>query len=324
MKPRFEPYEDIVSLSRRRYAPAVVTLSDDGIFAEHLEASFTPNQEACLRAERQWLRLGKPYFKVDPDIAAEFADTSIDIESRFLELPFESFVVQLPANCQFDFLEHFPPVRGLLISWAQNVLIPDECRRAILLNAQFNKPCPISKGMWFESDFIHSFVDGVKIEERFQLMVSEPMDSFQREEEALGVGVGLKLLRIAVCTAFMAMNSGSTLGLDFTHKKRAKYEKAKKRGDEGRMQELEKQFAGKYRITREVILPHQERARKVNGDSQPGKPYEYARPRRAHLRRVAVGPRNNPHHEIRLIPNTIARPDLPFKESGQNYRFVKD
>jgi hypothetical protein len=75
------------------------------------------NAIVAALSEREWIKFGKPYYKVYPQIATMMSEVSVDIPVKELELPYPVFSVMLADDPQNDFYEPGKPkLRSLLLS----------------------------------------------------------------------------------------------------------------------------------------------------------------------------------------------------------------
>jgi hypothetical protein len=79
------------------------------------------NIRASLIAERTWLELGQPYYKVYPNMAAMMAEISIDIPTRVLRLPYPAFSIHFADSEENTICEPGGPRLRSILLFQMNV-----------------------------------------------------------------------------------------------------------------------------------------------------------------------------------------------------------
>lgn len=257
-------------------------------------------------AETVWKDFGKPYCKIEPQMAWEMSNTCVDIP-----------VQELPL-CEVESI----PSQSV---WKMNSFV-------ILFSDAVSSPCGIGSLLFqlmvSRKDgkylaLIHSNFQGKELSSPMHFSPTDKVESVLTKY--MGRVEFLPLWRIAICTLFFLHDQHELVMPDLTKKEIVKYRKAKERGDEQRMQQLRQKAGNRngYIIgRREIDLPVPKLTFTGTPDYQTGTGRElhHAHIRRGHLRRQRIGKRDENKHKLIFLPPTVVRPDLPLADTVKGYR----
>ena len=120
-------YDDYIALAKDRKNDKLLSMESDKwhemvlrtrVFNELFgnDPAKQGTQIACLAGERTWISLGRPYYKVYPQMASMMSEVSIDIPIEALRMPYPVFSIHLansPENDMHD--EGGPRLKSIMV-----------------------------------------------------------------------------------------------------------------------------------------------------------------------------------------------------------------
>lgn len=276
------------------------------------QEGFRAEHNRC-HAEREWYGNGVPYYKLYPAVIPMFSDISIDVPTKYLTLPFNSFCIRFPEEDNLLVLQSGRAVRAMLCCEAKRV-VRDDADLKNLDGSMMEHMRQIY--LWIDTgefddvgmpilNYLHLPCEPeMSIEKAFTLLPHDPSDmTLQQAGE---------LLRIAVSVCFLATGSDKLVSPDVLSKDLSAWLEAQRREDTSRMKTIEERATRRGKCgwkigagERQYVRPR----RQENGDgSHAGYELSYQHQRSCHFRII-------PSTGIaKFIRQTTVRADLPPKQ----------
>ncbi len=259
--------------------------------------------------ELEWHNNGKPYYKVFPSMLDQLSNVKIDIDGRYLFLPFPQYEVRLAKEYQFKEYEGAPVLRSLFICEEK---VGIDRRYTLAVHYQFDSDINAEWHGWF---FAMPIREGITLEyqihETFTTKSTIYKEGYNPSEEFCR-----KIVRLAVSVAFFGVNQHELICPDIPRKFITKFHAAKQEKNESEAKKIldKAKRIGHFgwKIGGEIDLPtpiiHHETLDKSD------RKYElnFGHIRRGHMRLQPYGNEQNKHYELIFIPPTVVRPDLPL------------
>lgn len=287
------------------------------------------------KAELSWYEAGNPYYKIWPQIATALGETNIDIDGKFLYLPFEAFEIRFPRHRDFEIKEdaNCPPITSMLVYrdeiTADTKIINDDRDWSLIVHYQtaetvshdfcgFYYRMGVKSGRLLSDDY-----NKAERETKYDKTTYEPSKQFAQ-----------KLVRIAIATCFFGTNNHEMIMPDLPYKLEERYHAAvaaKDKTEAAKLLDKAKRL-GHFgqRVGSELDLPRP-LIKHINesGGSQGKYELSHGHLRSGHMRLQRYGSRANPQdennperYELIFIAPHLVRPDLPLRET-RGYR-IKD
>jgi len=287
------------------------------------------NALVALSTEYQWLKHGKPYYKVYTDMADMIAATSVDIPVTEVRVPYTSFAVLLGEdnNYRDDDIQ----CKWILI---HEIHVEAETKtrfRATLSGAGRHRALAISYGFSGEDrhgqprqyTYTLPLFGKQTVEEFFN-------DTWAESSEALADGddwvppedLVRSILKLAVATCFFGVDRHEVVLPDLTRRQIERAaRKAPAAGEISTLKAAKDEGVkeGKWTIGRELSLPRP-LITTVAGTGDGGRrEVSHAFMRRGFMRYQACG-KGWQEHKLIFVPPTVCRSDLGLPKGQKGYR----
>lgn len=271
-------------------------------------------------AELLWYQHGNPYYKVWPAMAAALSNTKIDIDCKFLQMPFPTIEVCLPKHPSHQFREHpdAPAVTSMLVYRDDDLRGAKDNREASLmvhyqLDVDLDKP-------WMGWYFNMGLKSGTSIANRFELSWKKSAhfdDGYEPSKEFTE-----KIVKLAVAVCFFGTHNHQVIMPDIPNRLIERYHDAKQRRDKSEAEKLLQRAKDMghfgWRVGSEIDLPQpivKHINRDESGTTGEGNELQFGHVRSGHMRYQPYGSKDEPnHYELIFIPPTTVRPDLPLRD----------
>ncbi len=297
-----------------------------------------PGMLACM-AENEWFKYGNPYYKVYPQMAHALANISIEIDSKYLHLPFPTYEVCLPKSDCFRETSDSPAVCSLLVH-RENYLrdMASEYGLEALLEETMTENSPELTTVdrdwsflvhyqldsevasnWYGWYFRMGLKEGTTIAEQF-----EKAWTYSKNKEDTGLYVpskefALKLTKMAIAIAFFGIHSHEMVMEDIPNKFIERWHKSKREKNESEAKKIldkaKKMGHFGWRVGQELALPRPI-VKHMNEPSNEQSKNEltFGHIRSGHLRLQPKGKKEKPDYELIFVHPTVVRPDLPLRD----------
>ncbi len=273
------------------------------------------NNLRLCQSERSWHRLGKPYFKVWPTMAAALSNVRMDIGGACLNLPFNTYEVRLPVRNNPVIGDDGLDIKGILVDRLDNcpqVVFQSPRDWTLAIHTQINTP-EKARDSWYccfpirKDETLEDQIEGCSEE------------IVHRSNGKNSVRVVRMVVRLAISVAFFGIDRHELVAPDIPKCYQERYRKVKQDRNDTEEAEVLKQAKRMgmfgWRIGSEVDLPLPEVRyldSKNDGESHGGLTYGHIR--RAHMRLQPCG-QGNKDRRLQFIPQAFVRPDLPLAET---------
>lgn len=293
-----------------------------------------------LRAQQEWYRWGKPYYKIWPQMLDALAVVDINIPGRFLQMPYPFFEIKLPT-CHHMGSPEDPKLVGLLVSVAHqgdeiDKGIPmnlESSERKLVISYQFDAPNREQDILTPEAEFQRiefSYAMGIEDDTPLQRRLDDAdfhTSLFNDATFEPGKEFRSSLMRLAIATCFFGVGQHDVVMPDLPRKLITKYREAVAAGEptDDIIEKGNRQMHGVgWNVGSEIDLPLP-LVRYEHKDGEPAyrRELKASHIRRGHMRMQQVGPRDDPKYKMVFIPPTVVRPDLPLGRSA-GYRIHDD
>jgi hypothetical protein len=293
-----------------------------------------------IRAQQEWYRWGKPYYKIWPQMLDALAVVDINIPGRFLQMPYPFFEIKLPT-CHHMGSPEDPKLVGLLVSVAHqgdeiDKGIPmnlESSERKLVISYQFDAPNREQDILTPEAEFQRiefSYAMGIEDDTPLQRRLDDAdfhTSLFNDATFEPGKEFRSSLMRLAIATCFFGVGQHDVVMPDLPRKLITKYRDAVAAGEptDDIIEKGNRQMHGVgWNVGSEIDLP----LPLVRYEHKDGEPFrkrelQTSHIRRGHMRMQQVGPRDDPKYKMVFIPPTVVRPDLPLGRSA-GYRIHDD
>ena len=293
-----------------------------------------------IRAQQEWYRWGKPYYKIWPQMLDALAVVDINIPGRFLQMPYPFFEIKLPT-CHHMGSPEDPKLVGLLVSVAHqgdeiDKGIPmnlESSERKLVISYQFDAPNREQDILTPEAEFQRiefSYAMGIEDDTPLQRRLDDAdfhTSLFNDATFEPGKEFRSSLMRLAIATCFFGVGQHDVVMPDLPRKLITKYREAVAAGEptDDIIEKGNRQRHGVGgNVGSEIDLP----LPLVRYEHKDGEPFrkrelQTSHIRRGHMRMQQVGPRDDPKYKMVFIPPTVVRPDLPLGRSA-GYRIHDD
>jgi hypothetical protein len=261
--------------------------------------------QSRYESEIAWLKNGRPYFKIWPNIIPLLTNIGIDVPISHLRVPFSAFVLRLPINENPLAADHDHPVRSVLVLQGQ---LPSGVRAIVL---------------WVDvgeniRDGGHCDLSYFRLECHPDRTIEESLNPKSVEVPGLDLQDDLrdKLLRLAVSVCFLATGSDRVIEPDVLSKDFATYIEAHRKADSEKVRTIEARAVRRGKLGWNV--GHRERIRPLTSRQGKGEQSEshaalaHQHQRRAHFRVLSTG-------KVTFIRQATVRPDLPPPSTAVGY-----
>jgi hypothetical protein len=288
----------------------------------------------AIGAENQWFDYGTPYYKVWPGMSHALGRASIDIDGKYLHLPFPSYEICLPKSPVFQETPDSPALCSLLVHKEDYLEDLQEDKKRILsgmpgaevaYRGNEDRLWTLIVHYQLENDNLGWYYrmpikEGKTLSEQFETSWGWDNEKYKNlSEYEPGKDFALKLIKIAIGVAFFGVHAHEMILEDIPIKLIEKYHRAKKENNESeakRILEKSKRLGHfGWKVGSEVSLP-MPLVKHINEEGQKERKGEltFGHIRSGHLRLQQMGPKENPHHELIFIAPTTVRPDLPLRD----------
>jgi len=248
-----------------------------------------------LRMDVRFARWGSPHFKMYPAIAHMLCNTSMNLPTDTLRLPFEMMYVRLPKNA------------GL----------PNELESALATTAKTSNGNNGLLIVWKDqtdkklasSSIVHLDLDAFNTIEESVLNVIANSQLSGNPPESINA-----IVRVVVGACFFGIGQHEIILPDVPRKHIDKWCEAKRKNDVPTLNRLEKKTDG-FTVGREIDLPKATMAIRGERTSGGGIEFAHSHLRRGHMRWQVCGKKNKDRKLI-FVPPTVIRPDLPARPQG--------
>lgn len=252
-----------------------------------------------FRAEIAWLELGRPYYKIWPEILPLLTGVEIDVPVDYLRVPFDAFVLRLPQTGNELFVDQQHPVRSIMVVEGVG---SDGCRVIVLwIDIGEYAPGGIAMLSWARL----SCLPGRSIEEAFAGAAPPPLPGLRVTEE-----LKARCLRLAVSVCFLSTGTDRLVEPDVLSKDLAAYVEACLKGNEANAKTIQNRAirrgkhgwsVGQYERLRTLVRhPNSQSADETACRGQLTRQHQ----RRAHFRLLGSG-------RVTFVRQATVRPDLP-------------
>lgn len=250
-----------------------------------------------FQSEDIWTDLGRPYFKLWPEIIPTLTDVSVDVPADYLKLPYSTFLLRLPKTGSPLILDDEYQVRSLLVTEVDG----PSCRFVYLwIDIGETEPTGLPMLHWHR---LRCEPTGT-IEESFggKWMANLP-------GVRIPDNLAKRCLRLAVSVCFLSTGMDRLIEPDILSKDLADYIEARKRNDNGTVRTIEERAfrrkgpgwnVGQYERLRPLISASQQDGEQAGARG----PLTHQHQRRAHFRLLSNG-------TVTFIRQATVRPDLP-------------
>lgn len=268
-------------------------------------------------AEYQWFELGKPYFKVYPNLLPMFMKTKLTVPGKYLHAPFSDFLIRLPENhgCE-ELIVRGHELKTIFVTEASRedtiaLLDPITHTHMFIVWINFGE---MYKGYPYYLYQVMKFHDNQTIEEA--LVEQRKPERTDQETLKLGLAVSEEeinnCIRLVVSTCFLATGADRIVEPDILTRDLQAYIDAKKNEQTTRVKQLHDraQRRGKkgWTLGREMSIPRHSSV----GESEPtGEHLLYQHQRGAHFHVYHYGPGKS-QWKVEWIRQLTVRPDLPL------------
>lgn len=268
-------------------------------------------------AEEEWFLLGNPYYKIWPNMAEAMQNLSIDIEGRFLHLPFPTYEIRLPKNPPIREREDTPALKSLLVYRSNPPRVDaqkaDNRDWTLIVHYQLDLPTEDEAMGWY---FCFGIADHESIADRFESAwhnsKNYPEGYVPSREFAQG------LVKMAIATAFFGVHNHELVMPDIPNRFIDRWHAAQRNKDESEAKKLldKAKRLGHFgwNVRSEIDLPRPIVTHHQKGKEGTGRELQFGHIRSGHMRMQPYGPKDNPtHYELIFVAPTIVREDLPLK-----------
>jgi hypothetical protein len=284
-------------------------------------------------AEMEWFKMGCPYYKIWPSMAHALSNISIEIDSKYLCLPFPSYEICLPKNPIFQETPDSPGVCSILVhkedylgtmargvgfekiaNDIHEIGLKDGRDWSLMIHYQLDADLDKDWRGWY---FRMGMKDGIPISEQFKKFWEKSEhynDGYEPSMEFCQ-----KLLKLSIAVAFFGIHQHEMVMPDIPNRLIERYHNAIAKKDESEAKKLlekaKKMGHFGWRCGSEIDLP-QPLVKHITDEKtgQTRRELTFGHIRSGHLRLQPVGKRENPDYELRFIPPTTVRPDLPLRD----------
>jgi hypothetical protein len=249
------------------------------------------------RAEEDWNREQRPYFRVWPSMTPALSTANIDLPFSVLKLPFRCFSVSLAAGDRSIVFGEHGQLRSMLVS-KQEVLPKHGGGVRLFVECQLEQPTADNEKRPIPYHLSAAFVESDNIEQRFR-EYSSRIDS---------ADAGRKALSLAAAVIFLATGADKLVTPHVLNDDLQAYVDAARANNEGRVRTLTDRARrrrrsigmeiGRYEAIRQIFTTHH------GVDEEPIDHLKFSHQRRAHFRRLASG-------KVVFIRQVTVRADLP-------------
>lgn len=280
-------------------------------------------------AEAQWYDYGQPYYKVWPNMAEYLSNTSIDIDGKYLALPFPAYEIRLSKTNPFREHEKAPVLKSLLIhreDYTKGFAVDRETLQdgwadgrdwSLMVQYQFDLPQDDDAMGWY---YRMPIKNDIPISDCFQ-DAWERTSGYMDNQYEPSKEFCQKLVRLAITVAFFGTNQHELIIPDIPTKYIERYSKAVSAKDETEQTKLKDKAKRLHHFgwkigSSEITLPRPIRVydnSHSDGVAEHIRELHFAHPRNGHMRLQPYGNKENRRYELIFIPPTIVRPDLPLR-----------
>lgn len=267
--------------------------------------------------ELKWYQFGKPYFKIWPKMSYMLGEVKIDIDGKFLHLPFPTYEIRLPKNVPFREYDGAPTLCALLVSEEPNDEKRPDRDWTLAVQYQFDVDLANDYMGWF---FRMPIKSGLNIEGEIHKTYSGKSPKYEEGYTPSEAFCGA-IVRLAISAAFFGVNQHEMILPDLPRKIETRYHNATREKNESEAKKMldKAKRLGHFgwRIGSEIDLPSP-LIRHVSKEQSEFSSYElqFGHIRRCHMRLQQYGKEGEEkRHELIFIPPTVVRPDLPMRDT---------
>lgn len=268
-------------------------------------------------AEMTWHKLGRPYFKIFPNLLPMFMNTKLAVPGKYLHSPFSNFLIRLPENHGCEELT----VDG------------NELKTALITEASGEETLQLDRPV----DHSHMFIIWMNFGEKYQgipyyiyqVMKFKDDETIEEaiarqrtpemtDDETLAFGLDIgndkinNCMRLVVATCFLSTGADRIVEPDVLNKDLLRYIEAKRNENSERIQRLhdKAQRRGKHGWTlgREIVMPSHFQSSE-EGEATGHLSHQHQRGAHFHVYHYGIG-RNK--WKVKWINQLTVRPDLPL------------
>lgn len=268
-------------------------------------------------AEEAWYRHGQPYYKIWPGMANSLANISIDIDGKYLHLPFPTYEIRFPKSVPITEGPGHPVLKAMLVHRCdrEDFDRKDDCPWSFIVHYQFDTDL---KNDWMGWYFSLGIKEGETLDERFNKTwkwSTHYETGYEPKQKFIS-----QLVRIAVAVAFFGIHEHQMVLPDIPYKFVDRYHRAKASKDAKEQKDLLEKAKRLHHygwlVGSEIDLP-QAVVRHINegGRTEPGRELQFGHVRSGHMRLQPYGPKDNPtEYKLIFISPSMVRPDLPLQQ----------
>lgn len=306
-------------------------LISDGYHGDETEKARANREQLLIIKDASFIKLGRPYYKIYPNIIPLILNTKIEIPCKYLTFPFPAFEIKFSRDQLFQ-EEGGLPLTAMMVSRIETTE-----SRTVYLRNEIKKPRDFSLQIGYQ--FFGGPDKVIPVSYLYQMgmrndeTIEECFEFADQFSNTLNYDDGTNyvpsrqmrewVLRIAVATCFFGVNNHEFVLPDLIRRHVVKYQALK---ESGKLKEAQ-DFADKHNkklkwsIGSEITLPQPDVEYLDSTTRQTtGRELRYSHIRSGHLRFSPTGPRHAPDYKLIFIPPTLVRPDLPADTRARGYR----
>lgn len=312
---KWTAYRSFVSDLSKEHSIAVDKVCDCAQIALDEDVRSSAPECFSMVAEINWIKIGRPSYRVATPLANALVKTNLDIDSSFVRFPHGVFSVEFQEGHKIGDL------KSLLVFAASAETVatePGGRRYSRADSIRQSKPVPPDgKSHWVLSvsadvgkpDYDHhpisiSLNPGEKLSDRLDLLdTTEEMKGFVK-------------LALGVAMFSVSANAGMV-------KRIGPRKKTGKRSKKSRLREASAKRL--WSLGADILLPGSGSGDSVRsgGDGEGSRELSFAHIRQGHLRMQALGSVDSRHYELRYIAPTVVRPDLPLSPAATRHKIME-
>lgn len=260
-----------------------------------------------LKAEAAWIELGRPYYKVWPEVVPLLTAVGIDIPATYLQVPFAAFVLRLPKTDNPLIVDEQHPIRSVMV--IEGVGKNDSRVIVLWLDIGERESNGVPMLTWTRLDCLPNRT----IEEAFVGKVTPGLPGLTVSDELKD-----RCLRLAVSVCFLSTGMDRLIEPDVLSKDLASYIESRQKGDEEKSKTIEDRAirrgkrgwnVGQYERLRTLVS----RSGNETADEATTRgTLTHQHQRRAHFRLLAS-------NKVTFIRQATVRPDLPPPDRAPGY-----
>ena len=277
-------------------------------------------------AEETWLDAGKPYYKIWPNMIDAIGHTSLNIDARYLHLPFQAFEIRLPIQ---HYLASHVGTSVLVHGFTLDELDVWLLKHRLDTRARAKEPDYEDILLMFrlfyyipnDKDYFTTDNAVIRKNETLETTVSNLISSPSNEPDmVVDDSVIRHLFALAVAVSMFGVENHEIVMPDIPREVLTIKGKGKRKRITEQMR-IDRELAKckGWKVGSEIDLPRPLIRREgYSGNEGTGKELEHGHIRSGHMRMQPCG-KGNKDRKLIFLPPTVVRPDLPMRTT-RGYR----